>query len=277
MLKFLCFLFFSTAFWKRASVTGPLRSLRYIDHQTKTRPEGQSFERAVRIQDEESPRIRYCDDHVEVAAVGIPARLLCGDFFHLSLRRDGVSLFLGDVSGKGLPAALYRSRCLAVLENALAALQSLQDTMIETDRSLTRRQLEDHYLTLVGIHLDPERLCLSYACAGHPLPVLLRNGQARYLPSESNDPPLGVWENWSCTVCKISLRRGDVIVMYSDGFSEARNSRNEFLGEQRLLGWCEALAGQTPDQIVEKLLTKALNYSNMALSDDTSVAVLCIR
>ncbi|MBR1912135.1 MAG: PP2C family protein-serine/threonine phosphatase [Treponema sp.] len=164
-----------------------------------------------------------------------PAKEVGGDLYdYLLLDEDHLMMTVGDVSGKGVPAALFMGKCKVLLD--LYALLGLSPKEIfdRANNHLCKGNDSGLFVTCwLGI------LCFStgelrFVNAGHPYPVLFQNGEFSYLRTKPNFI-LGGMEDFSYEEHSVTLSKGDCIFIYSDGVTEATNSKNELFGESRLL------------------------------------------
>jgi sigma-B regulation protein RsbU (phosphoserine phosphatase) len=172
-----------------------------------------------------------------------PAQEVGGDFYDfIHLDKDRIGIVIGDVSGKGVPAALYMAklgsdlRTLALTEdNAGAALQKLNDLLAERSR-------RGMFATLLYIELDSWKGALTMANAGH-LPLIIKKADGslrRFAPAAG--APLGILPGMKFEQESLSLDRGDTILLYTDGIIEAMNAREELYGYERF----DALIQKSP-------------------------------
>jgi serine phosphatase RsbU (regulator of sigma subunit) len=191
------------------------------------------LEMCRRIQEELLPRQPLRTGAIEVKGVSIPAREVGGDFFnYFSLPGGSMAMLIGDVSGKGLPAALL-----------MANLQDTIQARLPRELDLTKliRQLDDEiagnnahaYLTLFLAVLDPQSLQLRYVNAGHNAQFLLHaDGSVEQLPSTGR--PVGLLAGGDFQEKTVLLKNEDSLFFYTDGLVEAANSAGEEFGMERL-------------------------------------------
>jgi sigma-B regulation protein RsbU (phosphoserine phosphatase) len=163
-----------------------------------------------------------------------PALEVGGDFYDFIQLKDGrIGIVIGDVSGKGVPAALYMAklgsdlRTLAFTEKGpAAALSRLNDILAERSR-------RGMFATLLYLELDAESGRMTLSSAGH-LPPLIRkaDGSVKRLPSAGGSP-LGMLPGMQFGQDEVTLERGDAVVLYTDGIIEAMNAREELYGYGR--------------------------------------------
>jgi serine phosphatase RsbU (regulator of sigma subunit) len=211
----------------------------------------------------------------EVKGVSIPAREVGGDFFNYFVLPGGeVALLVGDVSGKGVGAALLMANVQATLRARLPLEQDLARLADAMDRDLEQNTPPEVYLTLfVGI-VDTKRRELRYVNAGHnPQFVLRTNGGFERM--DSTGRPLGLLAGAGYEEVKLPLDEGDILFFYTDGMVEAENERGDFLGADRL----EAALASSPRSDVDSVLVHVENTvrtfrGETELSDDATIMAL---
>ena len=154
-----------------------------------------------------------------------------GDFYDiLDLGTAGTLLFVGDYSGKGIEAAGMATRVRFTLANLALSQPTLAELLTSANRVLTHILPADTFVTLAACRLSPDGETVSTALAGHPPPLVLRRGAEPAIEEVQAPPrpPLGVFDDASYTTVDTRLA-GDVLLLYTDGISEARRGR-ELLG-----------------------------------------------
>ena len=227
------------------------------------------------IQNEMLPRQPLRLGLAEVKGVSIPAREVGGDFFnYFALPGGEVALLVGDVSGKGVGAALLMANVQATLRARLPLEQDLAQLADALDRDLERNTPPEVYLTLfVGI-VDTAKRELRYVNAGHnPQFVLRANGGFERMSSTGR--PLGLLAGAGYEEVKLPLEEGDILFFYTDGMVEAEDERGDFLGADRL----EAALASTPrgnvDGVLVHVEARVRAFRGKAeLSDDATMMAL---
>ncbi|WP_072621809.1 SpoIIE family protein phosphatase [Spirulina major] len=175
---------------------------------------------------------------VTVQASCYPAREVGGDFFEVYVHPQGdVWLAVGDVSGKGVPAALFMASAISILRRELA--QEISPEPETVLRNLNTTMNEDLFstncfITMVIARYRPGEQCLAYANAGHIYPMIWPHHQLQTDLNSSLEPnylkargiPVGILPQWKGTVGEITLNSGDVFLLTSDGITEATVSKN---------------------------------------------------
>ncbi len=168
-----------------------------------------------------------------------PSRVVSGDFFKVIERGDGSEcvLFLADVSGKGMGAALLTGFLEALLSGLLERPLGPDETCAAASRLMFERTPPEKYATGFLALLDTTTGTVRYANAGHNPALLIRaDGSTVWL--ESTGTPLGIIEDGRYEAREVTLEPGDVLILYTDGITEAANHDDEEFGEERLLAAC---------------------------------------
>jgi steroid delta-isomerase-like uncharacterized protein len=228
---------------------------------------------AASIQQSLLPASRYSGRGFAVAASSVPCRAIGGDFFdYFHLPRGGFAFVLGDVAGKGPPAAL-----LASLLQGIFTANALRDgtpagLLSQANEALVRRAIEARFATAVYGVLD-RRGRLTYCNAGHNPPLLVGRTGVRRL--ECGGMVVGAFEGAVFDDDTQQLEPGDVLVAYSDGLTEARDPRGEEFGEERLLSCVKAHCTLSATDLMECLLATVHQFSEgTAQTDDLTMLVL---
>jgi sigma-B regulation protein RsbU (phosphoserine phosphatase) len=228
---------------------------------------------AAQIQRALLPQSRYGGVGFEIAARSVPCRAIGGDFFDYFNVPDGSFAFvLGDVAGKGPPAALLA----AVLQGMFAAngqrIGTPAGTLRETNDALLRRPIEARFATVMYAVLAADGR-LTYCNAGHNPPFLIGKNGVRRL--DTGGLIVGALPQATFDEEIVQLEPNDVIVIFSDGLTEALNVSGEEFGEERLLSCIKSNCEATPPALVECLLESVQQFSAGAeQTDDLTVLVL---
>jgi serine phosphatase RsbU (regulator of sigma subunit) len=211
----------------------------------------------------------------EVKGVSIPAREVGGDFFNYFVLPGGeVAVLVGDVSGKGVGAALLMANIQATLRARLPLEQDLAKLADGLDRDLEANTPIEVYSTLfVGI-VDTARRELRYVNAGHNSQFVLRR-QGGFERLASTGRPLGLVAGAGYEEIRLPLDDGDVLFFYTDGMLEAENEAGEFLGPERLEAALSSSPGTDVDTILAHVEDTVRAFRGSAdLSDDATMMAL---
>jgi sigma-B regulation protein RsbU (phosphoserine phosphatase) len=198
-----------------------------------------------------------------------PAREVGGDFYHHRLRADGqLSFSVGDVSGKGLAAALIMGVSRNLLRGASQLLDRPDAVVKQVNADLYDDLSRVHtFVTAFVGYYDPGRRVVRFANAGHsPVVYCAAHGSPRMLAATSL--PLGIFEDSASTEECVRMASGDVLVVGTDGFSEATNPKGAMFGNERLMSLVQQLAEQPAEGIVDGLFTAITNFGQGTPQDD---------
>jgi serine phosphatase RsbU (regulator of sigma subunit) len=245
----------------------------YRDKQEKAKME-QEMRIAAEIQQALLPKPRVSLGFVEAAAATIPCRSIGGDFFdYLDDAGSTFGFTLGDVAGKGPPAALMS----ALMQGMFAAQAQYADgpasAVSHMNKALCRRGLESRFVTLMfgSIHRDGT---LIYSNAGHNPPFIFGRSGIRRL--EEGGPVVGLLEFAPYTQETLTLDAGDTIVIFSDGVSEALNAQGEEFGDDGIEQLGRAAGDVSSAQLVENLVARVREFTKGAPQGD-DITVMVIR
>lgn len=236
------------------------------------------LEMCRRIQEELLPREPLHFGIGEVKGVSMPARELGGDFFnYFPLPAGGLAILVGDVSGKGVPAALLMANLQATLRARLPLGTGLAQLAQELDCEIAGSTPPELFLTLFMAVLNQQDRTLRYVNAGHNTQYLLReNGALESL--ESTGRPLGLLPGGGYREREVILQAGDTLFLYTDGLVETESAAGEEFGAERLeRSLIEARAAGL-DKLMVAVETAVRQHSGGAEArDDATMVVLRVR
>ncbi|HEX8813380.1 MAG TPA: PP2C family protein-serine/threonine phosphatase, partial [Terracidiphilus sp.] len=199
----------------------------------------QQVEIARQVQANLLPKHPVVSGDVQVAVEYQPAQQIGGDFYDAFQTEHGLALVVGDVSGKGIPAALLMGVITGAVRSSAwtDSRASHERETCELNRLFCERAADDRFASMFWSYCDPQLRTVRYVNAGHCAPVLigLRNGQPEIRRLDVGGAVLGVLPAASYTQGSAEIRAGDILVLYSDGLVEAENASGEEFGEARLL------------------------------------------
>jgi sigma-B regulation protein RsbU (phosphoserine phosphatase) len=213
-------------------------------------------------------------DKAFCAAFGSSAPCLAvgGDFFdYVDLPAGQFGFIVGDVAGKGSPAALLAAAVLGMF--SVESMYQLRPSAVVTrlNRGVFRRTVENRFLTAFYGILAPDGT-FTYTNAGHNGPVLVSSSGSRRL--ETGGMLLGLFEHAEFEEETVTLRRGDFIVAFSDGVTEAFDVKGEEYGDARLLASIERHRGKTPEGVLDGLLEDVKAFAGEATQNDDLTLVM---
>jgi sigma-B regulation protein RsbU (phosphoserine phosphatase) len=207
------------------------------------------------------------------AAASVACRAVGGDFFdYVDLPTNQFGFILGDVAGKGSPAALLAAAVLGMFSAEATYQARAAPLLTRLNRGLFRRSIEARFLTAFYGMLGPEG-SLTYCNAGHNAPLLVSASGIRRL--ETGGVVLGLFDNASFEEETVSLEPGDLVVAFSDGVTEAMNPEFEEFTDERLLECATTHRGKTPQQVLDALLADVHAFcAGATQSDDITVVMV---
>jgi len=203
-----------------------------------------------------------------------PANDVGGDLVdYMSLGPDRLAVALGDVTGKGLGAALLMAKLQATLRALATDSDSLVDLGTRTNQIFCRDGVRGRVATLAYVELSPGSGEIRLLNAGHIPPIIMRGTELEILPPMAM--PLGILPDTVYSEQRIILNPGDMFVIYSDGVTEACNEAGEFYDEPRLLKLLPQMHGLSVEAAAEHLLADVNKFVGDARHhDDLSLAIL---
>ncbi len=193
------------------------------------------------------------------------------DFLRVSETRFAVAL--GDVAGKGLRAALMMAKLQSTLRAIAADYQTVDNLAAKVNRIFLQDGIRTIFASLLYLELHPNDCSVALVNAGHPPPVLLRASSLQR--TKKGGPALGIMPEPVLTTQRVELEHGDMLVLYSDGLTEARNEKDEFFGEERLEKLLPGLRTHTSTQAGRKLVAAVDTFrGEQRAFDDLSIAII---
>jgi uncharacterized protein (TIGR02246 family) len=214
-------------------------------------------------------------DYCDLAGASLPCRMIGGDFFeHVELPSGAIGIALGDVSGKGPPAALLTSLIQGILACETEAGRPPAEMMSRINRLLLKRGIEARFATLFYCVLTSDGR-MTYSNAGHNPPVLKSRQGNRLLITGGT--VLGMFENAAFEEDSVELEPGDIIVCFTDGVTEATNSEGDEFGEQRLLSCLDTVRTNDPSSdVIQRVFGSVRAFCGEAPQRD-DITMLTVR
>jgi phosphoserine phosphatase RsbU/P len=244
----------------------------YRENLEKARLE-QEMRIAAEIQQALLPKPRASLGFVEAAAASIPCRSIGGDFFdYLDEPGTSFGFTLGDVAGKGPPAALMSALMQGMFAAQVQYAAGPSLAVAAMNKALCRRGLESRFVTLMfGVVSAAGELI--YCNAGHNPPMVVGKSGVRRL--EEGGPVVGLLEFAPYGQESVLLTPGDTVVIFSDGVSEAMSSTSEEFGDERLIDVIKAAGDVSAQHLVEQIVASVREFTmGAAQSDDITVMVI---
>jgi sigma-B regulation protein RsbU (phosphoserine phosphatase) len=208
-----------------------------------------------------------------------PAGETSGDFYDVRRLPNGwIGLLIADVVGKGVGAALYMALSGTLFRTYAAQTPDQPDRVLDAvNRRLLMETRSNQFVTVFYGVLDPITGRLNYSSAGHCPPYLVRDASdgSGIRELAGHGVPLGMFAHEAWPVASVQLDPGDVLVVYTDGITEARNAQKAFFGEERLLETLRAVRGSRARQIEGAVMEAVDDFMGDSVrSDDITLAIL---
>jgi sigma-B regulation protein RsbU (phosphoserine phosphatase) len=214
---------------------------------------------------------------LDVFAVLEPAFLVGGDLYEvLRLGPDRVLVAVGDVSGKGIPAALFMAVAMTLLRSLARQGHGLEEILRQLNDELLQQNPRGMFVTLQCLVFDIANGSVTCASAGHHAAVRMMPGQAPRLAFSSSARVLGLLPSGKITSETLKLQRGETFVLFTDGVSEALDPNGELFGEDRLLAHLEASPARTAHDTTEGVLDAVRRYAAGAKQSD-DITIVSVR
>jgi serine phosphatase RsbU (regulator of sigma subunit)/predicted enzyme related to lactoylglutathione lyase len=255
-----------------------------LDADRRTR---QELENARQVQARLFPQVQPAAATLEYTGLCIQARQVGGDYYDfLDLGREHLGLVIGDVAGKGTPAALLMANLQAHLRNQCStywnrpftpfALEQPQRFLVSVNRLFSENVTGAAYATLFFAEYNDRTRQLRYANCGHPSAILVRsNNKVERLDSTST--VLGLFKQWDCSVGERHLSPGDTLALYTDGLTESFNTEGEEFGEARLIQRLQQCRELPSSALLACLLNDVRQFSPHEQHDDITLVIARCR
>jgi serine phosphatase RsbU (regulator of sigma subunit)/pSer/pThr/pTyr-binding forkhead associated (FHA) protein len=232
----------------------------------------EELRRASRIQQALLPDGRRAGPFFDAVGASIPSRAIGGDFFDYQDLREGRFGFgLGDITGKGPPAALLTALVQGILAAHASTTAKPDEVIAFVNRVLLSRRIESRFLTLFLGALSPDGR-LTFCNAAQNPPLLFAEQSARRL--ETGGTLVGAFEDATYDRETLQLASGDTIVLYSDGITEAMNGDGEEFGEDRLRDIVQRSLAESPGRILQAVFEAVHAFAHGAPQNDDLTAVV---
>lgn len=215
-------------------------------------------------------------DDVDIYAILNPAREIGGDLYDFFISGNRLYFAIGDVSGKGVPASLLMAVTCSHFRSVSATAEDPGEIVTVINTAISETNEANMFVTFFTGILDLRTGSVTYCNAGHNPPLILNpDGTVTRLSPEPN-LPMGFFESYRYTDGTFSLTPGAVLLMYTDGLTEAENSSRELYGNDRLEASLRRQKGRNAKDIVDGIYEDAeLHVAGAVQSDD--MTLLCIR
>ncbi len=215
-------------------------------------------------------------NHYKVYARLFPAKAVGGDLYlFFELPDDKLFIAVGDVSDKGIPAALFMSRMVSLTKLLVPKMDSLTGLLSELNDVLAEENDANMFITFFCAIVDQKHENLHYVCAGHNPPVIVGDSEVNILEFEAG-LPLGIMPGFSYQEFTRPFKKNEKLVIYSDGITEALDENEQDFTEQRLLDLLSSFDGSaSADEIGQSIFENVRKFTGTApQSDDITLLVM---
>jgi serine phosphatase RsbU (regulator of sigma subunit) len=211
----------------------------------------------------------------EIAGEIFPVRHLSGDFFKVMELDSALGLAVGDIAGKGLSAGIWQAHLMGLIRRSARTHADPAIAVAEVNAELCQDEDEPPIAALFFARLDPKENELVYCNAGLPAPLLLRYDKT-VERLENGGPMLGALEKAAYESGSVRLNPGDLLLAYSDGVTECRNSEDQEFEMGRLSAAVNAVAGASANHVLFSTLGAVLDFAD-ACSPEDDLTLLVVR
>jgi sigma-B regulation protein RsbU (phosphoserine phosphatase) len=214
---------------------------------------------------------------VEFGAVLEPAREVGGDLYGVcDAGPERLVIFLGDVSGKGIPASMFMVRAISLARLLAREIAEPERILARLNDELAADNPSGMFVTFLCAVFEPKSGRLALANAGQCRPVILHDGQPPRWAVKNLGTALGFEPGLEFERTDLTLQRGDALILYSDGVTEAFNQQEELYGDKRLITDAAGLSGQSATGIMTNLLARVRAHASGAPQSD-DIAILALK
>ncbi len=220
------------------------------------------------------PQARPQLPHLEVSAKFSPARAIGGDLYDfMEYSGDRTAIVIGDVSGKGAPAAIYAALVSGILRSHAPIEPHPSEMLSAVNFSLSERRIDGQFVSLIYAVWDDNKYSLQVANSGLPRPIYCHNGKTQII--EATGLPLGLFDDAEYDEFTYVAEAGDVFVFFSDGILDAGNKAGDMFGRTRVDQIVTQHCAGSAEEIVNAIFTAVAEHSAgvEAFDDQTVVAI----
>ncbi|MCD4784551.1 MAG: GAF domain-containing protein [Candidatus Eremiobacteraeota bacterium] len=222
------------------------------------------------------PQKEMSYDDIDVGSIYIPSEILSGDYFEVipvSEKRYG--LVISDVSGKGTGAAIYNARAKYILRSYAKADYSPSEILTLLNQMMEEETSEDKFISILYMDLDMEADEMICASAGHePLIIWDNHEKEALVLNDQSNIPIGIFPDTTYKEKLYKIHRGDILLLYTDGITEARARSGEFFGTDRLVELVSNNFHLNAQALANKIHTNVQKFTRRKITDDFSLLVV---
>ena len=223
------------------------------------------------------PQARPKMNNLEIAAKFSPARAIGGDLYDfLSYSNSRTAIAIGDISGKGAPAAIYAALVSGILRSHAPMEPAPAEMLAAVNYSLAERRIDGQFVSLIYAVWDDANLTLQVSNSGLPRPVYCHKGKTQLI--EATGLPLGLFDDAEYDEFTFQAEPDDVFVFFSDGILDATNKAGDLFGRTRLENIIAECAESSAESMVKSIFKAAAEHaSGVETFDDETVVAIKVK
>jgi serine phosphatase RsbU (regulator of sigma subunit) len=236
----------------------------------------QDVELAAEVQRMFLPIHRPSIPGLEIAGMMQPARGVSGDYYdYISIDEHTIQIVIADVAGKGVPAALLMSATAAAVQLEAREKRDMLEVVNRLNSGLHSLSDSNRYVTLLLADIDARSQSLRFVNCGHNPALLFQAKTNDVVLLNSSCFPIGMFDSEACAIDSANLTSGDILVLYTDGVTEAENSIGEEFGMERLSNLIRRGYTLSADGLMNHILESVTDFSrDVGFDDDATILVV---
>jgi len=250
-------------------------SVRMYEDRIKMETLSKELEISRQIQMDLLPRFFDVSNLLDIYFTLTPHHVVGGDFYDVyRISEREICFFLGDVSGKGLPASIFMAASKSIIKAFSYEFKEPKKIFDLSNAVLCESSESSMFATVFLGIVDESKRVLNFSNVGHGQQFLIRS--SNIIDLHTKGVPLGIFSTSVYESARVELQSGDIIVVYSDGISESVNDRGEFFGEKRIFEIALKNKHLSSKEIAERILEEVKNFSSNHpdYGDDISLGVI---
>ena len=236
----------------------------------------QDVELAARVQRMFLPIRRPSIAGLDIAGMMQPVRGVGGDYYdYIPIDDHSIQVVIADVAGKGVPAALLMSATAAAVQLEASEKRDMLEVVDRLNNGIYSVSEGNRYVTLLLADIDACSHSLRYVNCGHNPALLLQAKTHDVVPMNSSCFPVGMFDSVGCEINRADLAAGDILVLYTDGITEAENPQGEEFGMERLSALIQSSSMLSADELMNHILETAADFCReVGFNDDATILVV---
>lgn len=213
---------------------------------------------------------------IEIYAKNVPETEVGGDFYNYIVRNNKLYLIIADVSGSGMPAALFMAKTNTLLNNAISLSESPRVILSYVNTELCKNNKECYFVTIALYCIDLKTRKVVFANSGHENSIIIKNNNELIVKEEVRSAPMGLDEFNKYNEDEFILDKGDVLFLYTDGVVEAIDKDEKLFGMDRLVNELKAI-GPTNTKDIVLGVEKKLSEFSTGVEQYDDITMLCFK